>query len=230
MDGRNGKPAAQNVPRATGNVTALPSAGRGEPLRILEALLFAAREPLSTAFLASFLDEEADARALITELQAHYAGRGVHLIEVAGKWAFRTAEDLSWLLEREAPRTRKLSRAALETLAIIAYHQPVTRAEIESIRGVSTSKGTLDVLLETRWVKMRGRRRIPGRPMTYGTTDAFLDHFSLASLSELPGVRELKEAGLLDDTLPPDFKIPDPARSNDADLLPLDEDSRDNEV
>ncbi len=208
------------APAKAHNVTNLPSADRGEPLRILEALLFAAREPLSTRFLASFLDAEEDTQARLEELRAHYAGRGVHLRRVGDKWAFRTADDLGWLLQRQAEESRKLSRVALETLAIIAYHQPVTRAEIEAIRGVSTSKGTLDVLLEARWIKMRGRRRVPGRPMTYGTTDSFLDHFGLQDLSHLPGLRELKETGLLSSDLPPDFKVPDPSRSDDSDLLP----------
>ncbi len=207
-----------------GNVTALPSAERREELRVLEAVLFAAREPLSTAQLAAFLEGGDDAEALLLELQAHYAGRGVHLRRIGDKWAFRTAEDLSWLLQQHRKETRKLSQAALETLAIIAYHQPVTRAEIEAIRGVAVSKGTLDTLLQTRWVKMRGRKRVPGRPMTYGTTDAFLDHFALTSLADLPGARELKEAGLLDQRLPPDFKLPDPARAKDHDLDPLDDD------
>ena len=206
---------------AGSNVTALPSAESGEKLRILEALLFAAREPLSGAQLAKFLDAEDDAEALLSELQAHYAGRGVHLLRIGRKWAFRTAEDLSWLLQQHRQETRKLSRVALETLAIIAYHQPVTRAEIEAIRGVSTAKGTLDILLQSRWVKMRGRKRVPGRPMTYGTTDDFLNHFALASLADLPGARELKEAGLLDERLPPDFKLPDPARTDDSNLDPL---------
>ncbi|MGD0533174.1 MAG: SMC-Scp complex subunit ScpB, partial [Methyloceanibacter sp.] len=149
---------------------ALPSADRREKLRILEALLFASPEPLDQAALAQHFGQGEDVAALLEELQGLYAGRGVNLMRVAGKWAFRTAEDLAFLLERQAVEQRRLSRAALETLAIIAYHQPVTRAEIEEIRGVSTSKGTLDVLLETGWIKLRARRRAPGRPVTYGTT------------------------------------------------------------
>ena len=156
------------------NVMALPSADRREKLRIVEALLFAAGEPLATSALAQHFAEGEDVTALLEELQGGYAGRGVNLVRVAGKWAFRTADDLSFLLERQAAEQRRLSRAALETLAIIAYHQPVTRAEIEEIRGVSTSKGTIDVLLETGWIKLRGRRRAPGRPVTYGTTVSFL--------------------------------------------------------
>src|SRR4029079_18450592 len=136
---------------------------------------------------------------------------GVNLVRVAGKWAFRTAADLAFLLEREAVEQRRLSRAALETSAISAYHQPVTRAEIEEIRGVSTSKGTIDVLLETGWIKLRGRRRAPGRPVTYGTTAEFLTHFGFDSIQDLPGLNELKGAGLLDSNLPPGFTMPNPA-------------------
>jgi segregation and condensation protein B len=192
------------------NVAALPSAERREALRIIEALLFAAAEPIDEAFLARHLRAGTDVAALIEELKGLYAGRGVNLVRVAGKWAFRTAEDLGYLLERHAVEERRLSKAALETLAIIAYHQPVTRAEIEEIRGVETSKGTIDILLETGWVRPRGRRRAPGKPLTYGTTPAFLDHFSLDSIKDLPGLADLKGAGLLDATLPADFKVPEP--------------------
>jgi segregation and condensation protein B len=191
-------------------ISALPSAERREKLRILEALLFAAAEPITADTLARHLDAGEDIGALLAELQGLYAGRGVNLVQVAGKWAFRTAEDLSYLLEKHAVDERRLSKAALETLAIIAYHQPVTRADIEDIRGVVTSKGTLDVLLETGWVRMRGRRRAPGRPITYGTSDAFLSHFGFDSIKDLPGVSELKGAGLLDASLPPDFQVPEP--------------------
>ena len=137
---------------------------------------------------------------------------------MSGKCAFRTAEDLSYLLERHAVEERRLSKAALETLAIVAYHQPVTRSEIEEIRGVETSKGTLDILLETGWIRPRGRRRAPGKPLTYGTTEAFLDHFSLDAIKDLPGLSELKGAGLLDANLPPDFMVPSP--SDVAKLMP----------
>jgi segregation and condensation protein B len=192
------------------NVAALPSADRREKLRILEALLFAAAEPLDEQRLAEHLSAGDDVAALLDELKGFYASRGINLVRVAGKWAFRTAEDLSYLLEKHAVEERRLSRAALETLAIVAYHQPVTRAEIEEIRGVSTSKGTLDVLMETGWIRPRGRRRAPGKPVTYGTTDAFLNHFGLDSIKDLPGLAELKGAGLLDSNLPPDFKVPEP--------------------
>lgn len=192
------------------DIARLPSAGRREKLRVLEALLFAAAEPLDVPSLSKHLGQKDDARQLLEELQGYYAGRGVNLVQVAGKWAFRTAEDLSFLLEHYSVEQRKLSKAALETLAIIAYHQPVTRAEIEEVRGVSASKGTIDVLLEIGWLRLRGRRRAPGRPVTYGTTEAFLEHFGFDSIKDLPGLSELKGAGLLDSNLPPGFAVPEP--------------------
>lgn len=195
-------------------------------MRLVEALLFAALEPLDEATLAGRLPEGADVAAVLLTLQADYAARGVNLVRLGGRWAFRTADDLAWLLSRDAYEARKLSRAAMETLAIIAYHQPVTRAEIEEVRSVSISKGTLDVLLETGWVRMRGRRRTPGRPVTYGTTPAFLDHFGLDGVADLPGIEELKGAGLLDGRLPPGFKVPTP--TDDSALAP-DEDPLDPE-
>ncbi len=179
-------------------------------LRVLEALLFAATEPLDISEMRPFLPEGADIERLLGELGGSYAARGVNLVQRGEKWAFRTAEDLGFLLRREEKETRTLSRAALETMAIIAYHQPVTRAEIEEIRGVAAGRGTLDLLMEAGWVRMRGRRRTPGRPVTYGTTEGFLDHFSLASLGDLPGIEELKGAGLLSSKLPPDMQIPLP--------------------
>lgn len=206
------------------NVMRLPSAERREKLRILEALLFAATEPLDLASLRRYFDRGDDIEALVCELQGHYAGRGVNIIAVAGGWQFRTAEDLAFMLERHAIEQRKLSRAALETLAIIAYHQPCTRAEIEEIRGVSTSKGTLDVLLESGWIRMRGRRRAPGRPVTYGTTTAFLEHFGFDNIRDLPGLNELKGAGLLDSNLPPGFSVPQP---DDSLILTAEEDPLD---
>jgi segregation and condensation protein B len=187
-----------------------------EALRIAEALVFAAAEPLDEATIASRLPEGADVPAIMAELQRVYSGRGVNLVRVARKWTFRTAADLSWLLSREDREQKKLSRAAIETLAIIAYHQPVTRADIEDIRGVAVSKGALDVLMETGWIRMRGRRRSPGRPITYGTTQEFLIHFGLDTVGDLPGLDELKGAGLLDGRLPPGFGVPLP--SDDAAL------------
>ena len=196
---------------------------RAEELRILEALLFAAEEPLDEKALAGRLPAGADVHALLLQLQQDYAARGVNLVRVGGKWSLRTAGDLAWLLTRETVVTRKLSRAAIETLAIVAYHQPVTRAEIEEIRGVTTSKGTLDVLLETGWIRLRGRRKAPGRPVTYGTSEAFMSHFGLDAIADLPGIDELKGAGLVDKSLPAGFSVPvpsdDPALREDEDPL-----------
>jgi len=193
-----------------------PARARPEELRLLEAVLFASAEPLDQATLAERLPAGADVAAALQRLQEEYAPRGVNLVRVAGKWAFRTASDLGWLLSKETVAPRKLSRAGIETLAIIAYHQPVTRAEIEEIRGVSMSKGTLDVLLETGWIRMRGRRKAPGRPITYGTTADFLSHFGLDTLADMPGIDELKGAGLLDGRIPAGFAVPVP--SDDAAL------------
>ena len=178
--------------------------------RAVEALLFAAAGPLSTEDMARRLPEGADVPAAIEGLKAIYAGRGVELAEVAGRWRFQTAQDLAWLMTEERSEPRRLSKAAQEILAIIAYHQPVTRAEMEQIRGVQTSRGSLDVLLELGLVRMRGRRRSPGRPVTYGTTDAFLEHYGLATIADLPGMAEMKAAGLLDLNMPSDFALPDP--------------------
>jgi segregation and condensation protein B len=169
-----------------------------EGLRLLEALLFAAPEPLSEAELASRLGEGADVPALLGELAVAYAERGVNLVAAAGGWAFRTAPDLAPALRNERDVPRRLSRAAVETLAVIAYHQPVTRAEIEAIRGVALARGTLDRLLESGWVQPKGRREAPGRPLNWVTTPQFLAHFGLASLNELPGIEELRQSGLLD--------------------------------
>lgn len=198
---------------------------RRQNLRMAEALVFASAEPLSAEEIAGRLPEGADVPGLLRELKELYAGRGVNLVQVAGKWVFRTAGDLSFLLSREAVEQRRLSRPALETLAIIAYHQPVTRADIEEIRGVATSPGTLDVLLETGWIRMRGRRRTPGRPITYGTTEAFLSHFGLDTVADLPGAEELKAAGLLDARIPANFSVPEPTAGEDLapDEDPLDE-------
>jgi len=167
-------------------------------LRLLEAVLFASAEPLSERALANRLPDEVNLKALLATLQADYTGRGVNLLLRGKSWAFRTAEDLSSIFEKEMDVARKLSRAAIETLAIVAYHQPVTRGEIEEARGVSLSKGTLDTLFEAGWIKPGKRRETPGRPLTWSTTDNFLDHFSLESLRDLPGVKELKAAGLLE--------------------------------
>jgi segregation and condensation protein B len=200
---------------------------RHQTSRMIEALVFASAEPLSAEDLAGRLPDGADVAGLLRELQQTYAGRGVNLVQIAGKWTFRTAGDLSFLLSREAVEQKKLSRAALETLAIIAYHQPVTRAEIEEIRGVATSRGTIDLLLETGWIRMRGRRKSPGRPVTYGTTAEFLSHFGLDTVGDLPGLDELKGAGLLDSRVPADFSIPEPFA---GDELTEDEDPLEDEI
>ena len=171
---------------------------RFQLLRLLEALLFACAEPLSPDQIRRHLPEDADLDALLAELASLYANRGVNLTRVGESWALRTAPDLAPLMQIERAVVRKPSRAAVETLAIIAYHQPVTRAEIEEIRGVALSRGSLDTLLEAGWIRPKGRRRSPGRPVTWGTTEAFLDHFGLDSLEVLPGVADLKAAGLLD--------------------------------
>ncbi|MFW2343575.1 SMC-Scp complex subunit ScpB [Brevundimonas sp.] len=185
--------------------------------RRVEALLFAAAGPLSAADIARRLPEDADVGRALSRLVERYRDRGVTLQVVADRWSFRTAADLGFLMTEEREEPRRLSKAALETLAIVAYHQPVTRAEIESVRGVSLSKGTLDQLLEMGFVRLRGRRRTPGRPVTYGTADRFLEHFGLASLSDMPGVQEMKAAGLLDLSMPSGFEVPDPGRAPDGD-------------
>ena len=192
-----------------------------EDIRIVEAVLFAAEEPLDAPNIADKLAANADVPAIMQAIGEKYAEAGFNLQKTGNKWVFRSAPDLAHALQKHVVQQRRLSRAALETLAIIAYHQPVTRAEIEDIRGVSISKGTLDVLLESEWVKIRGRRRVPGRPVTYGTSDNFLLHFGLEGLSDLPGLEELKAAGLLDDRLPPGFEVPAPDPDNDPEEDPL---------
>jgi len=193
-----------------------------EAKRMAEALVFASAEPVSAKALVDRLPDGIDIAAVMEDLKNDYSRRGVNLVRVEDAWAFRTAGDLAFLMSRDAVQQRKLSRAALEMLAVIAYHQPVTRAEIEEIRGVETSKGTLDLLLETGWIRMRGRRRTPGRPVTYGTTREFLDHFGLEELRDLPGMDELKGAGLLSARMPANFSVPQPLA--DPDALTEDED------
>jgi segregation and condensation protein B len=194
---------------------------RPDELRLIEALLFAAAEPLDEKTLTRHLPAGVDVRASLKQLQVEYAARGVNLVHVGNKWAFRTANDLAWLMTHETVEPKKLSRAAIETLAIIAYHQPVTRAEIEEIRGISAAKGTLDVLLETSWIRPRGRRKAPGRPLTYGTTPEFLSHFGLEALGDLPGLDDLKGLSLFDGALPAGFNVPEPS---DDPTLRADED------
>ena len=201
----NDEPAPMNDEQST------EPAARPDELRLLEALLFAASEPLDEATLAKQLPDGVDVRQALALLRLEYAPRGVNLMRVGKKWTFRTAPELAWLLTKESVETRKLSRAAVETLAIIAYHQPVTRAEIEEIRGVQTAAGTLDVLLKTGWIRPRGRRKAPGRPITYGTTEAFLSNFGLEEVADLPGLDELKGAGLIEGSLPTGFAVPVPS-------------------
>jgi len=231
------RPTSDRLDQATAGIESdivrltdrLQQAAEGEPLakelRLLEALLFAASEPIDLATLRDRMPKDTDVGVLLARLQRDYAGRGINLVSVADRWRFQTAPDLADNLIdiREAPR--KLSKAALETLAIIAYHQPVTRAEIEDVRGVAVSKGTIDVLMELGWVRVRGRRRTPGRPVTYGSTEGFLAHFNLEQISDLPGREELKAAGLLDPRLPKDFEMPEPTMldtlQNDEDPLEM---------
>lgn len=220
-----------SAPGETGAGEAAPvsqlRAATNEHIRMLEAILFAASEPLDEETIADRMPEGADVPGLIAHLQSLYSTRGVNLVAVAGKWAMRTAGDLAFLMRRETVDQKRLSRAALETLAIVAYHQPVTRAEIEDIRGVTVSKGTLDLLLQIGWVKMRGKRRTPGRPVTYGTTSEFLAHFGLDSLGDLPGIDEMRLAGLLELKVPAGFNVPQPSDALAADEDPLDADELD---
>jgi segregation and condensation protein B len=221
--------------RETGLRMALPLPGQseldeamalGRAVRAIEAAIFAASEPLDDERLAGLLPAGVSLVEVTDILAAHYDGRGVNLVRAGGRWTFRTAPDLAHLLAREQEEPRRLSRAALETLAIIAYHQPVTRAEIEEIRGVATARGTLDLLLETGWVRMRGRRRTPGRPITLGTTGEFLSHFGLNQIGDLPGLDELQKASMFEGRLPMGFTVPlpsdDPTLGNDEDPLEQD--------
>lgn len=194
-----------------------------EAVRRAEAVLFASAQPIDAATLTRALPQGVEAGDVLMRLQALYRGRGVQLVELAGKWRFQTAPDLAFLFQETRETPRQLSRAALETLAIIAYCQPVTRAEIEDVRGVAVSKGTVDVLMEAGWVKPRGRRKTPGRPITYGVTEAFLVHFGLDSLDSLPGREELRAQGLLSADLPRDFDMASTPRNPETGELELEE-------
>ena len=224
MDGSAAIPDSANLPFVEEQEA---EARRTESLleasRIAEAQLFAASEPVDESDLAKRMPEGIKVAEVLDGLRQHYQNRGINLVRVNKRWTFRTAADLGWLLSRETTEQKKLSRAALETLAIIAYHQPTTRAEIEDSRGVAISKGTLDVLMETGWVRLRGRRKAPGRPVTYGTTETFLLHFGLETIGDLPGLDELKAAGMFDGRLPAGFGVPTPkddsALTDDEDPL-----------
>ena len=182
-----------------------PLSNLNDQLRAVEALLFASSDPLDEKTLTEILPENADIEKILEKIQELYKGRGVELTKVNNKWIFKTASDLSFIMQKEAKVQKKLSKAGLETLSIIAYHQPVSRAEIEEIRGVSVSPGTIDSLLELNWIRIKGRRKAPGNPITYGTTEEFLVHFDLSNIRDLPGLDELKSTGLLDSNLPPDM-------------------------
>ena len=182
-----------------------PLSDFSDQLRAVEALLFASSDPIDEKTLIEILPENADIEKIIEKIQDFYKGRGVELKKINNKWMFETASDLSFIMQKEAKVQKKLSKAGLETLSIIAYHQPVSRAEIEEIRGVSVSPGTIDTLLELNWIRIKGRRKAPGNPITYGTTEEFLVHFDLTNIRDLPGLDELKSTGLLDSNLPPDM-------------------------
>lgn len=198
-----------------------------ETERMVEALLFASTEPLKAQSLAARLPEGGDVGSALAKLKRRYIGRGVTLVEIAGGWRFQTAPDLAYILDERREEPKRLSRAGLETLAIIAYHQPCTRAEIEEIRGVSVGRGTLDLLMELKWIRPGARRRSPGKPLTYRTTDGFLAHFNLASLDDLPGKADLQAQGLLSNNLPKDFEVPKPSAGmetdDDFEGMPIDE-------
>mgnify|MGYP005726561731 FL=1 len=207
----------------TSNVMDFPSEHR-ENLRILEALLFAANEPLDVESLKARLPKGANLTKLLNLIKAQYESRGVNLVKTGNKWSFKTAIDLSPMMKKEKIVQRKLSKAATETLSIIAYHQPVTRAEVEDIRGVHFSPGTLDVLMELNWVRPIGRKKVPGRPIIYGTTERFLEYFNIEQISDLPGLEELKAAGLLESRLPPNLDIKEPKEIDQSQIEPFGED------
>ena len=213
------QPEAQDAAEAAEPAVEWSDEDLAEHVRMVEALLFAAAEPLDEKSIADRLPAGAAVTDLIARVAADYESRGVNLVKVENKWRFVTAADVAHILQKEKTTQRKLSRAALETLAIIAYHQPCTRADIEDVRGVQVAKGSLDQLLEIGWVKMRGKRRdAPGRPTLYGTTEAFLEHFGLEGVQDLPGLADLKAAGLLDARLPPGFSVPSPSDGDDEEI------------
>ena len=207
----------------TDNIMNFPSEHM-DNLRVLEALLFAANEPLDAESMRARLPKGSNLNKLLSLLKAQYENRGVNLVKTGNKWSFKTAQDLSSMMKKEKIVQRKLSKAATETLSIIAYHQPVTRAEVEDIRGVHFSPGTLDVLMELNWVRPIGRKKVPGRPIIYGTTERFLEYFQLEQVSDLPGLEELKAAGLLESRLPPNLDIKEPQEVDQSQIEPFGED------
>ena len=207
----------------TDNIMNFPSEHM-DNLRVLEALLFAASEPLDAESMKARLPKGSNLNKLLSLLKAQYENRGVNLVKTANKWSFKTAQDLSSMMKKEKIVQRKLSKAATETPSIIAYHQPVTRAEVEDIRGVHFSPGTLDVLMELNWVRPIGRKKVPGRPIIYGTTERFLEYFQLEQVSDLPGLEELKAAGLLESRLPPNLDIKEPQEVDQSQIEPFGED------
>ena len=209
--------------KQTDNIMNFPSEHM-DYLRVLEALLFAASEPLDAESMKARLPKGSNLNKLLSLLKAQYENRGVNLVKTGNKWSFKTAQDLSSMMKKEKIVQRKLSKAATETLSIIAYHQPVTRAEVEDIRGVHFSPGTLDVLMELNWVRPIGRKKVPGRPIIYGTTERFLEYFQLEQVSDLPGLEELKAAGLLESRLPPNLDIKEPQEVDQSQIEPFGED------
>ena len=209
--------------KQTDNIMNFPSEHM-DNLRVLEALLFAASEPLDAESMKARLPKGSNLNKLLSLLKAQYENRGVNLVKTGNKWSFKTAQDLSSMMKKEKIVQRKLSKAATETLSIIAYHQPVTRAEVEDIRGVHFSPGTLDVLMELNWVRPIGRKKVPGRPIVYGTTERFLEYFQLEQVSDLPGLEELKAAGLLESRLPPNLDIKEPQEVDQSQIEPFGED------
>ena len=209
--------------KQTDNIMNFPSEHM-DNLRVLEALLFAASEPLDAESMKARLPKGSNLNKLLSLLKAQYENRGVNLVKTGNKWSFKTAQDLSSMMKKEKIVQRKLSKAATETLSIIAYHQPVTRAEVEDIRGVHFSPGTLDVLMELSWVRPIGRKKVPGRPIIYGTTERFLEYFQLEQVSDLPGLEELKAAGLLESRLPPNLDIKEPQEVDQSQIEPFGED------
>ena len=209
--------------KQTDNIMNFPSEHM-DNLRVLEALLFAASEPLDAESMKARLPKGSNLNKLLSLLKAQYENRGVNLVKTGNKWSFKTAQDLSSMMKKEKIVQRKLSKAATETLSIIAYHQPVTRAEVEDIRGVHFSPGTLDVLMELNWVRPIGRKKVPGRPIIYGTTERFLEYFQLEQVSDLPGLEELKAAGLLESRLPPNLDIKEPQEVDQSQIEPFGDD------